>query len=273
MKLRKLAKLKYLFSSRRLRSLRRSPKIFIPTPHRWIVIPYRPLGVLVILLLIACSVYLLLRSDIFLVRHLRFVNEGGQVVSVLSEDDLKAVLMPYVTHSIFFIRVQDLTEELRHKFLALKKVRVSKKYPDELIVYWEERQPVAVIDQSGQKLLVDGEGLLYAQITETEKLPQIHGFAEEELGVGERLKGPRLGDILTILGRLSDENQIKVQRVTLVTGEILEVDSEEGWKVLFSLRKDVEKQLYSLLAIVSKYKREGNSFSEVDLRFKFPVIR
>ncbi|MBU0708425.1 FtsQ-type POTRA domain-containing protein [Patescibacteria group bacterium] len=268
-----LARIGSLFKSRRLQKLRRSPKIFIPIPHKWIVISFKPVSIILVIMLFACSTYLVFRSDIFLVRNLEFITDKPLRGSVLTEGDLRIVLDHYITRSMFRINTGELQASLLDKYLALKEVKIERHFPDSLYIFWQEREALVVVVKDGKKFLVDHEGLLYAEIPGEVNIPEIQGAWKEELSIGEKLESDYLESCLMVINYLMGNNDLKMELATLDTGGILRLTSKEGWRVIFSLEKETESDLQTLVAIISRYARENETFSEIDLRFKYPVVR
>ncbi|MBU1110439.1 cell division protein FtsQ/DivIB [Patescibacteria group bacterium] len=269
----KLNSLSKLSLSRRLQRFKRSPKLFIPIPQRWIVVPYKPLSALVILILVACSIYLVLRSDIFLLRHLEFNKQNEPTESVLSNENLKQFLDSYVTRSMFLLNKSQLTQDLKQEFLALADVKMFKKLPDKLIIKWSEHEPAAVINWQNVNFLVSADGLVYSKIDQAGDLPIIYGLSNSKMEVGDMLEGGQLKDILAAIYFFSCEEKLAIQQVSLEENNVLEIFSSSGWKVIFSLEGEMESQLETLEAIVTEYQTRAEAFSEIDLRFRFPVVR
>ncbi|OQX51162.1 hypothetical protein B5M47_01845 [candidate division CPR3 bacterium 4484_211] len=272
--------LRQFIKARRLRRFRRAPKIFFPIPRHWIVISFKPIYVLLVLVLFACTVFLLIRSDIFLVRHLKFQLEEKSRIQVLSEEDLRDELSDCFAQSLLKLDTRFLENKLKERFLGLEEVFIQKKLPDTLIVNWRPRDGAAVIRSGDRMFLVDRADFIFAEVdSELSRrcreagVPVVEGEWGWEIKVGSTLKSSHIDEILKVVFELGKDSRVSLSRVYLKDTAELEVFSSDGWKAIFDLEKDVDQQIEDLKVVVNKMGKENGGFREVDLRFKYPVVR
>lgn len=259
----------------RLRSLnrRRTSRFYIPGVSRWVVVNFKLLSLILVLALFLCSIYLLLRSDIFLLRNYEMIPLRAVDPAVVSSDEVEKAMEKYFAVALFRIKTSQVEAELREQFPALEDVEIKRRFPDTLEVYWKERVPVAVVYQGQNNFLVDQQGFVYGRLSPNAEvnLPRVKLDQKETLALGERLRGGSFEQILDLLQSL-EEQQVAVKEVTLYSDE-LTLDLAQGGKVLLRLSASSEMEVRELAAILERYRRQGDSFREIDLRFKTPVVR
>lgn len=156
---------------------------------------------------------------------------------------------------------------LEHKFLPVGEVLIKKKYPQTAIVQIRERTPIAkVCPPGGKELLVDKEGVLYAE-TQIDS----PGLKTVVLELGFELTlGQEVGaEVVSLI--LLEEPQISL--IKYIGQEGLEVRANGQLTVFLSRGNNLGQQIEDLQTIVRKYKIEGKGLGQVDLRYDQPVIK
>lgn len=69
-----------------------------------------------------------------------------------------------------------------------------------------------------------------------------------------------------------NEKNIKYIRSSLESGDSLEVELKDGGKIIFSTKKDIEKQVASLQLMLSRLTIEGKRLKILDFRYSNPVV-
>lgn len=254
--------------SQRLTYLRRTPRLKLTTPSRLtIVVPYKPMGVFLILLLLGTTIFLLFRSDLFLVRQIEI--EGKRVF--VREDDLRSTTSFFLARSIFFADASQIERRIKQEFLTVAKIRVEKRLPDRLVIEVWEREPLLKVETVGGQFLADSEGLIFASAPVGLDLPVLN-LSEQKIGLGSRLEGKIIAAVLKITQVIKEMGFITLTRVSVnEQGEIV-IQSDLAAEVLFDADSDIEYQLSSLQAILRRVKMEGKKLTKVDLRFQRPIV-
>lgn len=294
-------KIQHQLKARKLSKLKRAPKLFIPTVSPWqIVIPFKPLSVLLILVLLAASSFLFLRSDIFLVKEIKVEEENANSsFAFVLPEQIKTGLVTLVARSILTISPDEVDKILRQNFLAIKTVRIEKKLPDQLVVYYQEREPVAVIksekiseqeklekDEQGEEVkkiqktvslisfFVDEDGLIFAVKEEKSDLPEFELASGQELKIGEKIGSRKTLDAIAILHSFQVRADLKIEKINLSKDSPeIEVIFSGPFVVLFETEgKKIEEQISSLQLIYHQAKIDGRKLQKVDFRYEYPVI-
>lgn len=270
-------------SRRKLSKLRRSPKIFVPIPSaRQVVIPFRPLSLLLIIFLFGTTVFFFLRSDIFQVRALDFKFEeptfvplSGTMAGVIgpSEEALvrQRISEEVLGRSVFFLSSAAVEEKIRKEFLTVKAIEMVKKLPDRLLINVSIRVPLAQVKtKEGRLLLVDAGGLLFREAS-GEKLPIIDLGESFEGSLGEMVGGKEVKAYLETLN-LVGEKGLVITSIALKPG-MIELKLKTGPTALLSVEDPIVGQTELLTQILKRYKVAGQVPKRVDLRFSRPVVR
>lgn len=266
--------------SKRLAKFKRAPKIFIPTPSRWqIVIPYKPIGVALIVVLTGLCIYLIFRSDLLLVRKMEIKGVNGFV----SGQEVREIISVYLAKSIVFLDTKEISEILKSNFLPIKEVYVEKHFPDTLVVQVEERVVVATlvviekknlpeVDIKKDRFLVDGGGFVFAKSPRGVIFPELVLESEKGVKVGEKIQGQLIAAALDIIDGVLEIESLKPTAAKIVGQNEVHVETDKTFLVLFTSQKKINEQILALKQIYENAKRQGKVLKKVDLRFKLPVV-
>lgn len=278
-------KLPGIFHRRKIKKLKRSPKLFVPTPSKWqIVIPFKPLSIILILILLGTSVYLFLRSDVFIVKRVSpstSLGTSGEIGEVLEAET--------IGRSILVLDVGGVVSKIKEQFLVVKDLKITKRLPDTVEVEVIFREPLAVVEKAveregeeegqiiveTQSFVVDQEGLVYAEARNDEELPRVD-LGGQNIRLGDQLSGTAIRTYLDILNLLK-EAQIVTDWIRLASertslADTIELQIKDGPFVLLSSQKDASSEISSLQTILKHYKIKGAGLKKVDLRFEKPVV-
>lgn len=293
--------------NRRLAKFKRRPKLFIPTPTRWqIVVPYKPLGVLMLLISAITSAYFFFRSDLFLIREIiieeleeNYPNQqNGQTLGrFVSKETLYTNVSAYQARSIFFINSNEISQKLKQIHPSISEVHLEKHLPDKIVIKVSERTPVAILkvvkDSAQQGFLIDQDGLIFSSSVKGLTLPEL--VLEEmpfkkgptQIALKERIPEELVYSALQIIKGfqnipsaslqtiiIESEDEIKVHIKTKNGNGEKETNSNE-WTALFSAsnHKSIEDNFASLQAILLDAKIKDKKIASVNLRFRRPVVR
>jgi len=170
-------------------------------------------------------------------------------------------------------------EEIKSKLsqnVLVREYFIQYKFPNILEINLIEAKPkYAIADKEKNIVLVDARGYVVSSQSSS-SLPTLE--IDDELGkVGEKVNKNILfaGEIIYDMFSLYGIEYGKI------TGDRLEMTTEDGIKIIYPLEGDKEILVGSLVAIMSRLKEtdeetkieEEKSVSEIDLRYKNPVLR
>lgn len=175
--------------------------------------------------------------------------------------------------NIIFLPTQKISEEILRKNPILKEIKIKKKLPAKLILEIKKRQALVVLssEPSGEDFyVIDEEGVVLAKEKKTD-LPLIFFSPIGKWEIGQRVEEEKIQQTVDILTKLR-LNLFKPKSAKIISPYSLEVWLNEGFLVVFSLKKEGENQVGSLQTIFSRSKIEGRVIKKIDLRFDKPVV-
>lgn len=286
--------------ARKLNSINRTARVFIPFGKRaLVVIPFKTFSLVPLVLLIIASGYLLLRSDVFLVRQVEILREGGFV----SEDISSAELLPdtliqyavephVVARSLWNIDMPKIREEVLAISPSVAEVVISRKLPDHITITVIEREPIALLAPireettfEGQHIakieyyLIDQDGEVYQKIPKKADLPTfVYPSLFEERSMEEELVGHTFDeDVIKQLVAVSNALQhipwLTVETIELTGDLSVNVSLADEVILVMSLTKDLSQQVRALELIQQQVVYSGRSIERIDTRFDKAVVQ
>lgn len=252
---------------RRLRTLQRSPKIFVPAASgRQIVIPFRPISMLLIIFLTFLSGFLFLRSDFFQVKALDFEFEKIADEALVRQRVTEEVF----ARSIFFLDPQAIEQRIKKNFPTIKAISIKKNLPDRLRIRVSVRVPLAIVEaKSKARFLIDGEGLLFREEA-GESLPVISLGEDFNGGIGFKVSEGGVARYLETLQLVAQKGL--TTKAIYLRPQMVELQLEETL-VYLDVEKEIVQQIDLLTQLLQRYKLGGQVPKLVDLRFGRPVIK
>lgn len=278
--------------------LKRSQKIVLSGQKNQIIIPFRPLTIVTLFVLIFVSAFLLLRSDMFIIHKVQVLGAEG----CINKEQLTQNI-DLLGRSIFFADLSKSKKNAIETFPCLGELSFRKKFPDLITVELNLRNPVALVHKREEEatisaelatasaqtstksaevaipsatgsakifFLVDKEGVLFAYGDENSHLPRVETPQLYNLDVGKRIENKPFRTLLDALvesaslGISITVGKIEDGKITIVTNE--------GIEVIMADKKDGSFYMESLQAILTQAKIEGVVLEKIDFSFEKPVI-
>lgn len=193
----------------------------------------------------------------------------------------------------FFISKRKIKNQLEKDFIVLNSVKVIRKGTDELTVIVKEREPALIFcaikgdtkeTSVNECFFADESGFLFKAIphlnssplytiyfeSEDEKTEEVEEESREGW-LGQTILNKKETEALTILTEFLDKESIKVTRITLRNNNSVYLETNQGYSVIFPLKKDytdeVARFLAALRSDVFKEKHSLRDVYEFDLRY------
>jgi len=240
------------------------------------------LGILIFAVVVGIF-YLICFSAFFQIKEIKisgnsaFVEASADKQKVSIEDirnviekevEQKFLFLP--SKSIFLINLNEINKTVLEKFPQLAKVNLKRSFPDAMLIEIEERKPIAIFCQKEQYFFIDGEGIIFEEISEAApqwlQIKNLTLTTDSKLGE-EAIKKEKLSQVLEIESKLNEN--LKILEVSIISEERLNAKTSEGWEIYFNLEGDINWQLTKLGAVLEKEvppeRRENLEY--IDLRF------
>lgn len=200
----------------------------------------------------------------------------------------------------FDLQSDKIKNKLKPKYLCIKEVNLSYQFPKtiKIVVYGRNfltkvfqldqtlnlpeieassSSETALLDwsfpaeSSEDALVVDDTGYIFTKKPQNFPLPIL--YLSENLILGKQMDTNRFNLIGQVFGKYPQINKISSQSIinAKIFGNTLLINDTP--RVVFSLEKDILKQLASLQLILQKAKIDQRSVEIIDLRFDKPVIQ
>ena len=210
-------------------------------------------------------------------------------------------------HNILFLNENVLEKKIIDKYPCVGSIKFVRQFPKQIAIKVNGRNPLAQIvsfnpskssflgdleaspssstalldwnfpEVSPENLLVDANGVVFGD-NGSFKLPIIF-WPEENLKIGQRLDGNIFNNISKVFSKMNSLNLNENTASTSATFENFQAKVVDNSllikvkpKLIFSLEKDILRQLASLQLILQKAKIDGKVIEVVDLRFDKPVV-
>ena len=138
------------------------PKIYNPTPKQekmGIHIQAKYYYFLIFIILIIGLVYMIYYSDIFKIENIR-IQGDAKPETIVAVEELKG-------KNIFLIGGKKAEKELVKKQPGIKKIKIIRGLPSSVVIELVERDGTLIWGSQGKKYLVDKDGVIYKEISET----------------------------------------------------------------------------------------------------------
>lgn len=262
---------------------KRSPKLLIESRRRQIIIPFKPIALVIIVLLSGLSLYLALRSDIFLVNQIEI---DGNNSSDCVDDQSLAKEIGLIGKSLVFINKREIRDRILSQHPCLKTINIKTNWPNRVKIEVATRQPVAVLSivntppnlhatspaSLDQFFLVDEEGKVLKKVATFSALPKIDLVSNQSVDLSflDNAQSELIRQSVRLVSNLSDL-QINVHYL-IIDNDNLSAFLGDNVLVIFSKKIDARIQTTSLQSILRQSKIEGKQLEKVDLRFTKPHV-
>lgn len=230
--------------------------------------------------------FLIFKSNYFRIKIVNIKIDGVSCVDEKSLTERSA----FLGQNIFYTEQKKIIDQLKKDFICIKKINLSKKIPDRVILHIEERKGVATLftiknwEASASSFientasisafpqdngfLVDEEGVVFAKTDNMANLPRL-GVVGLDIVIGFNLENDYLRKSLKLQSELT---QLGVDSsYSIIFNKLL--ISQLRPKVIFNLEENIDMQIASLQLILQKAKIDSEDLEFIDLRFDKPIVR
>lgn len=255
------------------------------------------------LILLAASIFLLTNSSHFQIKNIE-ISSGACV-----ERDELITQSNFLGKNIIFLDTSVIEKKLKEKNLCLLNIEIKKILPDKILMISKNREAALNISSllgldrlslpeekqiildsfeatasseaatyklnfevkessiSG-KFLSDKQGYLFSRVQEeVVGLPIVY-IVDSDISLGKQIPANLVDGLGNITARFK-ELQYSYRDIKIIGNNIL-INGDT--KVVFSLDRDLNRQLASLQLIWQKAKMNSKSIDQIDLRFDKPVL-
>jgi len=192
-------------------------------------------------------------------------------------NDFKEILTAQLKDkNLLFLSEKEEEEKIKNNYSYVQEIVIKKKFPNRVFVKIDFYSPVAVIKNNRDFFLLSYDG----RILQTTKKPfslfplinyyqLINGYLYK---TGDWLDFIDIRKCLNIIEELNKLN-LKIDTVDIKNEDMLLFTLREGHEIVFTSKKEIEKQIFSVPIILRQLKIEGKKFKRIDVRFDKPIIK
>jgi cell division septal protein FtsQ len=241
-------------------------------------------------LLVFCGVvaYIFLFSGFLNILTIEF-SPTKKINVLLLENKLNSILAEKYfnlvpRNNLLLLRENQLNNLFTREFGLVKKIKITKKFPDKIIITAEERNPIIILENSQGRFILDDESNTYP-----DNFFDTSGFDAETLPILKEENSERAfsfdnnsgRDYLDFIFGVKDklENLLDIRlKKTIIAPQIISGDAffetEEGWRIYFNKNVALDKEI-AMLRIVLEEKIGQDKLKDleyIDLRIDNKVF-
>lgn len=261
-----------------------------------------------LILLVIIFLFLIIRSDIFIIRSIDVQVEKIDCVDSNQIRDSSYLLR----QNFFLINSSKVESDLKKKFLCIKSVKPSRYFPNKIGLQVFGREPAVILviekkkeaTQSGilekfsqiqatpsggasasgmtqlfmdsdvrrddnVSFVIDNEGVVYSNHIEQINAPRVY-VSGLNLTLGQKLEQDLIGNLIKILEKVKIFG-VDVREAKIYLEKTLLINAIP--RIIFSLDDKIDTQIASLQLILKIAKIDSEQLEFIDLRFDKPIVR
>lgn len=231
-------------------------------------------------------IYLFFYSGIFTIKS---VDVSSQQITCVDSNQIKKA-SNILGQNFFFINQNLIEKTLKNKFICIKNINLSRRFPSKVKLEVLPRMPVVVLTNlnespatqsallenistpsaeiSQDSFLVDEQGVIFAKDEGSSGAPKIY-INNQNISLG--------GEISNLPLSLKILQKLKTFQLNVISSRIIDnflvIFETNIKKIIFRLDDRVDIQIASLQLILEKAKIDSKELEFIDLRFDKPIVR
>jgi len=177
--------------------------------------------------------------------------------------------------NIFFLRTKKLEEKLKEDNSFIKAVSIKKLFPNSLLIQIEFYSPLALVKNNhGYYFILSSDGRILSSIKKKNNLPLINYYQlinNSIYSTGDWLDLFDIKVALNLTEKLQSIN-LKINSIDIINEDMILFNLEGAKEVVFTSKKEPEKQFFPISIILKQLKIEGREFKRIDVRFDKPIV-
>jgi cell division septal protein FtsQ len=190
---------------------------------------------------------------------------------LVDEDQIKGVLFPNGFHKVNALTYGDgrAAKKLENKIPQIESVQFEKNiFSKVLTVKVVEHETSIIWVTGGQRYLVNRNGVAYEKAPDDSPLLPVEDLKNIEISLNQQIVAPEFIDFVSsFVANLPRRTNISIRRIVVpeTTFEI-EMETDEGWKIILDTTASYEEQLNDLVRVLRELGPNDKIHEYVDLR-------
>jgi hypothetical protein len=212
----------------------------------------------ILILFISIGLYKII-MDYYRIRTIEVVGERVKVQIDPKSFPTNLLLFPAESYRAKILRDTNM----------LSDIRIEKKFPSTLVLHILRRIPVAGIEVNGRLFLLDIDGVVVDQVSNTLEYPRIV-MPIDTIQIGMKFDAPRIIQSVKFIEYTKDILQIK--NITEVEGSSLKIKTDTT-DIFITQNGDIQSIVTTLQTLLSGFRIKGTLPAIIDLRYTKPIIK
>jgi len=178
--------------------------------------------------------------------------------------------------NLIFLSEENEEKKLKDNYSYVKNVLIEKRLPNQIFIKIEFYSPAAMIKNNQGFFLLSFDGRILQTVSEKNSfLPMINYYQLINRLVyktGDFLDFNDLKVSLQLLKKIEELN-LKVETIDIKNEDMILFNLKDNQEIIFTSKKDIEKQFFPIPVILKQLKIEGRRFKRIDVRFDKSIIK
>lgn len=208
--------------------------------------------------IIICVFIVLLSFGIGKLTKIKTINVVGVPAKIEIDSET-------ISRNLLFFPVEKVRKKLLEEYPQFSDIKIHKRYPQTLEVELIAREPIAVVQTSGRRVLVDKEGMIIGDTDNNEKpIIDLPNFQIK----GTKIDHPAVKASLAFLAGMAQYDDIK--RIIVEHGTLRVQTSAMTY--IMTEKRDGSESARTLQSLLTGFRIRGTLPKIIDLRFEQPVV-
>lgn len=222
------------------------------------------------ILLVILFIYICISSSIF---ELKQIDVDGN--SKITKSDIIKIGDIETGKNIFKYNLNDVEKKLLVN-PYIKYVKVSRKFPDKLVITIKENSEYAIIKEGASYIYIGENGLVLSEQKDikNKNIPLVSGIEikNKKLNTKIKINSDKSNDIILAIDTLKKNNMSRKVESIKINKNKMYMKTDDNTKIVLKLDEDIEYNINRLKAILVDLKSNNKKGGNIDLTSKEQAI-
>ena len=222
------------------------------------------------ILLVILFIYICISSSIF---ELKQINVDGN--SKITKSDIIKIGDIETGKNIFKYNLNDLEKKLLVN-PYIKYVKVSRKFPDKLVITIKENSEYAIIKEGASYIYIGENGLVLSEQKDinNKNIPLVSGIEikNKKLNTKIKINSDKSNDIILAIDTLKKNNMSRKVESIKINKNKMYMKTDDNTNIVLKIDEDIEYNINRLKAILVDLKSNNKKGGNIDLTSKEQAI-
>lgn len=222
------------------------------------------------ILLVILFIYICISSSIF---ELKQIDVDGN--SKITKSDIIKIGDIETGKNIFKYNLNDVEKKLLVN-PYIKYVKVSRKFPDKLVITIKENSEYAIIKEGASYIYIGENGLVLSEQKDikNKKIPLVSGIEikNKKLNTKIKINSDKSNDIILAIDTLKKNNMSRKVESIKINKNKMYMKTDDNTNIVLKIDEDIEYNINRLKAILVDLKSNNKKGGNIDLTSKEQAI-